>query len=290
MRALRWVLGGALVVLVVVTVAALNVLRSIVLTDRVTLVTPRLPSLGANILVYRNTDTTIVVDSQLAPLSTLVRLRVGSLNDSDNIIITHWHPDHSGGFAALRSKATVWAHESTRKRLASDQIGHDLTAPGSIHQFKARPEGALPEHFVDTRVALGAAEVVHFPAGHTTGDLAVFFAAENVVAVGDLVWPGSFPFVDFHTGGSVSGLLAALDAIILRSAPDTIIVPGHGNVLSLTELVAYRDMVAATAQAIVCAADPVAALVDWQMWSSTLVPTERWIEMLAADPQLQCTQ
>ena len=55
-------------------------------------------------------------------------------------------------------------------------------------------------------LASGKISVIHHPNSHTGGDLVITFHHDKIVAIGDLVWPGSFPFVDVENGGSVLGL------------------------------------------------------------------------------------
>ena len=46
-------------------------------------------------------------------------------------------------------------------------------------------------------------------------------------------------------GGSLPGLIAALDAVIKAAGPATKIVPGHGPVVDVSAVKAHRDIVVA---------------------------------------------
>jgi glyoxylase-like metal-dependent hydrolase (beta-lactamase superfamily II) len=107
--------------------------------------------------------------------------------------------------------------------------------------------------------------------------------------VGDLVWPGSFFFLDTPTGGTAEGLALALNDIVAWIAPDTRVVPGHGDVMSYEELLAYRDFVlAATDAATPSPADRVSLREaqevglpqEFSRWESRLVPVAEWIRMV----------
>jgi hypothetical protein len=60
----------------------------------------------------------------------------------------------------------------------------------------------------------------------------------------------AYPVIDLARGGSVQGLLAALDTIIELAIPDvdheggTMIVPSHGYLADEFDVAEYRDMVA----------------------------------------------
>jgi cyclase len=86
------------------------------------------------------------------------------------------------------------------------------------------------------------AELRHLPAAHTDGDTYVYFADANVLAAGDLVSIGRYPYIDVVNGGNLSGMIAAANALLKRVNDQTRIVPGHGPVASKSDLLAYRDM------------------------------------------------
>ena len=50
-----------------------------------------------------------------------------------------------------------------------------------------------------------------------------------MVHVGDTFWNGIYPFIDYSTGGSIDGMIAACDANLAAATDDTIIIPGHGK-------------------------------------------------------------
>ena len=61
--------------------------------------------------------------------------------------------------------------------------------------------------------------------------------------VGDTFWNGVYPFIDYSTGGSIDGTIAACDANLAAATADTIIIAGHGQPVSnKSELKEFRDM------------------------------------------------
>jgi glyoxylase-like metal-dependent hydrolase (beta-lactamase superfamily II) len=74
----------------------------------------------------------------------------------------------------------------------------------------------------------------------------VTFAEANVVHLGDTFSNGIYPFIDYSTGGSIDGMIAASDANLAATQDDTIIMAGHGKAVGTkAELKEFRDMLVA---------------------------------------------
>jgi glyoxylase-like metal-dependent hydrolase (beta-lactamase superfamily II) len=58
--------------------------------------------------------------------------------------------------------------------------------------------------------------LVHFPNAHTDSDLVVHFVGSNVFHLGDLFNAGedSFPSVDVGAGGTLTGLVEAVEKLL----------------------------------------------------------------------------
>ncbi len=273
-------------------------------TDSVAVLTQRnvLDQIGANVVVYADGETGIVVDTQLQPLAGSKRERAEEIARAPIglVVVTHWHPDHSGGIERYSVDTEVVAHENVFDRLSRPQQGFGLTKPGSHHTFPARTAAGLPTRAIsgsfEFPTGQGAIRVVHYPRAHTDSDLVVYFDVEKVAAVGDLIWPGAFPYVDVHNGGTVAGLERALGKLLTEAAKDFRFIPGHGGVLDYDEVDAYRTMIretrrfaeprfvsGASADEIIAAGLPE----DWAAWSSDLVPARVWLEMIAASMEAE---
>ncbi len=55
-----------------------------------------------------------------------------------------------------------------------------------------------------------------------------------------------YPFIDLDSGGSVAGLIAAVDRMLAIADDKTRIIPGHGKVTDRAGLAAYREMLVVT--------------------------------------------
>lgn len=152
---------------------------------------------------------------------------------------THWHFDHVGGNALLAEQgATVIAHEAVRQRMSVETYVEMMQ-----RSIPAAPLGARPALTFRDRLELaGAAEIVHLPPSHTDGDAYVFAPAKNVLVTGDLFWNGGYPLIDFSTGGSVDGMIAANRVMLERTDARTRIIPGHGPAGDRQDLQDYVEM------------------------------------------------
>ena len=123
----------------------------------------------------------------------------------------------------------------------------------------AKGDSALPVAFWPTDVypgnqwdTFGNGEpilLVHEPSAHTDGDTVVLFRRSDVISTGDLFSPDRYPQVDLENGGSINGLVAALNQILKLTVPEvnqeggTMVIPGHGHLCDEADVAEYRDMV-----------------------------------------------
>ena len=148
-----------------------------------------------------------------------------------------------GGTGGLRpTGAQIYAHEEVLRRLSAP-TGQPAPVPVALWPT---------DTFFTPKKTLSfngeAIELLHLPAAHSDGDLLVWFRRSDVIAVGDVYTPDRFPMIDLGRGGSVQGMLDALNRIIDITVPrfnqqgGTLVVPGHGRISNESVVVEYRDM------------------------------------------------
>lgn len=218
---------------------------------------------GANITVQVGDDGILLVDTGLAQMSDKVLAAVRTISDEPirYIINTSVDADHTGGNQAIAKAGSTIAGGNVL-----GDIGESAMQGAAIIAFqtildrmsssssKDTVQGAWP---TDTFGSLQknlfvndeAVQILHQPAAHTDGDSIVFFRRSDVVSTGDVFTPDSYPAIDLQRGGSIQGIVDALDFLLYRitvSGPKqeggTLIIPGHGRLCDQADLVVYQEM------------------------------------------------
>jgi len=251
---------------------------------------------GGNIAASVGEDGIVLVDDQFAPLAEKIQAALKDLKITDKpvrfVINTHYHGDHTGGNAPFANAgSTVIAQDNVRKRLESGGTGGN---GGSIKmEIPPAPKSALPvitfEHDVTVHLNGEDIRALHFPAGHTDGDAVIFFPKNNMVHMGDDFVRYGFPFIDVASGGSVQGMIAAMEKASAMLPPDVKVIPGHGALSNLDDVREFVKMLKETSAAVQKALDEHKTLEQmkqekilepWKKWSGGFIDSDKFIETL----------
>ena len=221
---------------------------------------------GGNSTLQIGADGVLVVDTKMPGAAANLLAAIRSVTDRQIrlIVNTHAHGDHLGGNAevaaagqtrtggvvvaqaggSITETASILAHENVLHRVGAP-TGEDAELP-----YAAWPTDTFFMPRRDFAFNGEGIELLHQPAAHTDGDLFVFFRRSDVIAAGDVFSTTQYPVIDVDRGGTIDGVLAALNRLIDLAIPDvdqqggTLIVPGHGRLSDEMDVVEYRDMVA----------------------------------------------
>jgi cyclase len=251
---------------------------------------------GGNIAASVGEDGIVIVDDQFAPLAEKIQAALKNLRITDKpvrfVINTHYHGDHTGGNEPFANTgSTVIAQDNVRKRLETGGTGGNGSSMKM--DYKAAPKAALPvitfEHDVTVHLNGEDIRALHFPAGHTDGDAVIFFPKNNVVHMGDDFVRYGFPFIDVASGGSVQGMIDAMEKASAQLPADVKVIPGHGALSNLDDVREFVKMLKEASAAVQKALNEHKTLEQmkqekilepWKKWSGGFIDSDKFIETL----------
>jgi len=199
---------------------------------------------GGNIGVSIGDDGTFIIDDQFAPLTDKIVAAIAELTDNpvDFVVNSHFHYDHTDGNENFgRAGALIVAQDNSRRRMATDQVLSGSNRPQPAYDKVGLPKITFLEsmrfYYNDNAI-----DVIHTGPGHTDGDAQVYFRDSNVIHMGDMFVRYGLPYIDQGNGGSTDGMIDALWTIAGLIDDDTIIIPGHGQLSTRTDLLEFRTM------------------------------------------------
>jgi len=251
-----------------------------------------LTGIGGNMAVSIGTDGVFIVDDDLAPMAEKIKAAIATLSKEPVRMIfnTHWHFDHAGGnqFFAKQG-AQIVAHDNVRKRMSTTQYSSYFKS-----ESPPSPDAALPVITFDSTATFHlngqTIRAIHTPPAHTDGDSILIFEEANVAHLGDVFFNSMYPFIDISSGGSIRGIIAAVDRILPLLNDETKIIPGHGPLATLADLQKYRSMlmlVSARIQALIDEGKTKEQVVTLRPttnfdadWAWSFLPADRWTGLI----------
>ena len=258
------------------------------LTDQIYMLTGK----GGNIGLCIGEDGTFLIDDQFAPLTPKILAAIKSVGGEQPrfLINTHFHGDHTGGNENIGRKGTlIFAHNNVRERLGAGSF---------IQEFKKKRPALNPEGLpvitfsedISFHMNNDTIHAIHVPAAHTDGDSFIHFEKSNIIHTGDVFFNGFYPFIDVQHGGSLKGMIKAVDKILLLADDSTKIIPGHGPLADKAQLISYRKMLQTAFERLrklkaegktakeAAEMEPLEDLDE--TWGDGLFETDRWIEII----------
>jgi cyclase len=207
-----------------------------------------------NIAAQVGDDGILVVNSGTEAIAPKLAAALRTLSDKPImwVVNTDADPDHIGGNLALPGLSGLPRGRQPRI-VAHENVLNRLSAPPAHNQAKV-PEALWPndEYFTpikDFSFNGEAILVYHVPDAITDGDSLVHFRRSDVLATGDAFTPGRYPVIQVERGGSIQGLIDALNQILRITVPlkyeegGTYVIPGRGRLCDEADVVEYRNMV-----------------------------------------------
>lgn len=189
---------------------------------------------GAHTGFYIGEKEVVVIDAKMtadAQKQVIQEIQKITSSPITRIILTHGDGDHVNGLNAFPKGLKIYGHAQTQKDMEEasktpnmeylrDYAPNEIWAPA-----KGSGDGAMDVQVGSTRIRL-----YFFGPAHTSGDLVVYFPAEKVAFVGDLVFTGRDPLIHRFKGGSSIGLAKTLQGLLALDAD--LFLTGHSDPLS----------------------------------------------------------
>ena len=217
---------------------------------------------GGNTTVQVGDSGALVVDTQYEEVSEKIVTEIRKLTSKPirYVINTSADMDHTDGNAkisragapviggnlgavALDNGATIVAHENVLR--AMSEGGEGKADPNADKLPTTTFFQGQKEIFFNEEPVIAMFE----PTAHTNGDSMVFFRRSDVIATGDIFNMNSYPVINVDKGGSINGVIKALNVVLDITIPKheqeggTYVIPGHGRLTDEHDVLEYRDMV-----------------------------------------------
>lgn len=135
--------------------------------------------------------------------------------------------------------AAIWAHEAVLFSLLERGESFSMLPTDTYYR-----NGSKLSHFFNG----DGVRLVHMPAAQSGGATMVQFTRSDVIVTGDFFSQTSYPIIDIENGGSIDGVIAALNDVLELAVPEfrteggTMVIPAYGRLSDSADVGYYRDM------------------------------------------------
>jgi cyclase len=205
---------------------------------------------GGRAMALFGPDGVLMVDTENRQVAdkTLAAIRSFTTAPIRILVNTHVHPDHTGANAFFAKEgALIYAQENLRNEmLRTPQRGRGPATPPDMAGIPvatyAYNPGTPGQPAVTFNLNGETVDFIPMMPSHTAGDTIVRFRKANVIYIEDFYRNFGYPFADQANGGSIKGMIAAVDLFDKLAGADTTLIPGHGTLIKKKDLLPYRAM------------------------------------------------
>jgi glyoxylase-like metal-dependent hydrolase (beta-lactamase superfamily II) len=206
---------------------------------------------GGRAMALFGPDGVLLVDTQNRQVAEKTLKAIRSFTDAPIRVVvnTHIHSDHTGANAFFgKQGGLIFSQENLRDEMlrpplpASGQpapVPDPAGVPVTTYSYNRSASG---EPAVTFNMNGETVDFIPMMPSHTAGDTVVRFRKANAIYIEDFYRNFGYPFADQANGGSIKGMLEAVDLLEKLAGPDTTLIPGHGTLVKKNDLLAYRGM------------------------------------------------
>ena len=202
---------------------------------------------GGRVAALYGPDGVLMVDSQDTELTakTIAAIRTLSKAPIKILVTSHAHPDHSGGMEQVyKEGAVLFGQEDLRAEMGSPSSpgGPDfdpMKLPMVTYKYDPSNKGkpAVTVHMDGEDV-----DFIPVMPAHLGADTIIRFRKANVIYIQDFYRNFGYPFADQRNGGTIKGMVDAVDLMMSLCDDNTVLVPGHGTLIHKKDLLPYKAM------------------------------------------------
>jgi cyclase len=206
---------------------------------------------GGRVMTLFGPDGVLLVDTENRQVAEKTLKAVRSFTDAPIKVVvnTHIHSDHTGANAFFAKQgALIFSQENLRNEMMRPpMLANGQPAPAAdiagvpvvIYSYNANAPGTPA---MTLNMNGETVDFIPMMPSHTAGDTVVRFRKANAIYIEDFYRNFGYPFADQANGGSIKGMLEAVDLIEKLAGPDTTLIPGHGTLVKKNDLLTYRAM------------------------------------------------
>jgi cyclase len=207
---------------------------------------------GGRVMVLFGPDGILMVDTQNRQVAEQTLKAIRSFTDAPFRVLvnTHIHSDHTGANAFFAKQgALIFAQENLRNEMVRPPRradGQAAPAPdmAAVPVVTYHYDTAAPgEPAVTLNMNGETGDFIPMMPSHTAGDTIVRFRKANVIYIEDFYRNFGYPFADQNNGGSLQGMLDAVNLIQKLADDKTTLIPGHGTLVKKQDLLPYAAMI-----------------------------------------------
>ncbi|MFT6033414.1 MAG: cyclase [Arenicella sp.] len=206
------------------------------ITDTIYMISGEGGFTGGNVGLSVGSDGVAMIDNGVSGVIEILKAEIAKITKQpiDYMINTHIHGDHIGNNQVFgEDGAKIVSHENLRASLIKDEKN---SGPASFPVLTFSDQMTI-------HLNGDAAQISHFDHAHTDGDAVVYFKKNNVLHTGDIMFNNIFPYIDGSNGGSVDGVIRALEGIATMINDETKVIPGHGALANKDDVLRTLAMV-----------------------------------------------
>lgn len=191
---------------------------------------------GSNVGICTWNNEVLIIDSKVTKRATkkvIKEIEKLTTNPITRVVFSHSDPDSFNGREAYPDTAEI----ISSVRLLDDfwknpTVYLEMNAPAALYGSMERSVFVPTMTFTgELNIRMGSKEVtlLHHGPAHTSGDVIVWFPSSRVAFIGDLVFDGREPMIQYHKGGWSAGLVRVLSILLNLNPEIRKFIPSHGD-------------------------------------------------------------